>query len=69
MTARQTTTDRFLRLPDVSGVTGLSRATIYRKIAANDFPRPMSLGVRASGWLESEVQAWLASRARRPGPS
>jgi prophage regulatory protein len=58
--------DRFLRLPDVRRVTGLSRATIYRKIAANEFPRQRALGERASGWLYSEVQAWITNRAQRP---
>ena len=55
-------TDRFLRLPAVRDVTGLSRATIYRKIAANDFPKPKSLSVQAVGWLESEVRKWVEDR-------
>jgi prophage regulatory protein len=61
--------DRFLRLPDVRRVTGLSRATICRKIAASQFPRQWALSDRASGWLQSEVQAWVANRAQRPSPS
>nr|WP_299593386.1 AlpA family transcriptional regulator [Sphingomonas bacterium] len=56
-------TDRFLRLPDVRGITGLSRATIYRKIAAHEFPKPKSLSVQAVGWLESEIRKWVEDRA------
>jgi prophage regulatory protein len=26
------------------------------------FPRPVRLGVRAVGWRESDIVAWLASR-------
>lgn len=51
-----------LRLPVVKGRTGLSRSTIYLRIAEGSFPKPINLGSRAVGWLESEVDAWLASR-------
>jgi len=49
-----------LRLPSVKARTGLSRSTIYLRIAEGSFPRPISLGARAVGWLESEVEAWLS---------
>jgi len=48
-----------LRLPAVKTSTGLSRSTIYLRIAEGRFPRPVSLGGRAVGWLEVEVQQWL----------
>jgi prophage regulatory protein len=51
-----------LRLPAVKERTGLSRSSIYLRIARNDFPRPISLGARAVGWLEHEIEDWLASR-------
>lgn len=56
--ASQTTPDRFLRLPAVLWRTGLSRATLYRKIAAGTFPRQVKIGERCCGWRESEVTAW-----------
>ena len=43
-----------LRLPDVKRSTGLSRSTIYLRIAQGTFPKPVSLGGRAVGWLEAE---------------
>jgi prophage regulatory protein len=51
-----------LRLPAVKSRTGLSRSTIYLRIAAGNFPKPISLGARAVGWLDSEIDAWLASQ-------
>lgn len=48
-----------LRLPAVKARTGLSRSTIYLRIAESTFPKPVSLGGRAIGWVESEIQQWL----------
>lgn len=48
-----------LRLPAVKASTGLSRSTIYLRISQGTFPRPVSLGARAVGWIEAEVQQWL----------
>ena len=52
-------TRTILRLPAVKARTGLSRSSIYLRIARGDFPKPVSLGGRAVGWIESEIQAWL----------
>jgi prophage regulatory protein len=51
-----------LRLPDVKRSTGLSRSTIYLRITQGAFPKPISLGGRAVGWLETEIQQWLQRR-------
>ena len=51
-----------LRLPQVQARTGLSRSTIYAKIAAQKFPEPINLGARAVGWLSDEIEAWLVAR-------
>ncbi|WP_298725744.1 AlpA family transcriptional regulator [uncultured Ferrovibrio sp.] len=56
---------RILRLPEVKRETGLSRATIYRKIKAGDFPAPVELSRNSVGWYESEIAAWKANRPRR----
>jgi prophage regulatory protein len=57
-----TTPDMILRLPAVRSRCGLSRSSIYLKIRKGEFPRPISLGARAVGWLASEVSLWLADR-------
>jgi len=51
-----------LRLPVVKARTGLSRSTIYLRISEGAFPKPVSLGPRAVGWVESEIAEWIASR-------
>jgi prophage regulatory protein len=54
--------DSILRLPAVKTRTGLSRSTIYLRVSQGTFPRPVSLGGRAVGWVEEEIQSWLAER-------
>jgi prophage regulatory protein len=48
-----------LRRPDVESRTGLARSTIYLRVSQGTFPRPVSLGGRAVGWIESEIEDWL----------
>jgi prophage regulatory protein len=50
-----------LRRKQVEKKTGLSRSTIYLRIKEGTFPRQVNLGARAVGWLENEIEAWLAS--------
>ena len=51
-----------LRLPAVMSRTGLSRSTIYLRVSQKTFPLPVALGGRAVGWVEREVEEWLAQR-------
>ena len=53
-----------LRLPMVIRITGLARSTIYKLVSQNQFPVPIKLSKRAVAWLQSEVEAWVASRVR-----
>lgn len=48
-----------LRRRVVQDRTGLSRSTIYLRMAQGSFPKSVPLGVRAVGWLEDEIEAWL----------
>ena len=52
-------THTILRLPAVKNRTGLSRSTIYLRVSQGTFPKPVSLGGRAVGWVEAEIQEWL----------
>ena len=56
-----------LRRKQVEKRTGLSRSTIYLRIQEGTFPKPLNLGVRAVGWLESEVDGWLKERVTERG--
>lgn len=51
-----------LRLPAVMTRTGLSRSTIYLRVSESRFPIPISLGGRAVGWIEAEIEAWLQAQ-------
>lgn len=53
---------QILRLPAVCRATGLGRSMVYQLEAANRFPRRIKIGARAVGWIEAEIQSWLAER-------
>ena len=53
---------KILRRPAVEDRVGLSRSSIYQKMQQGEFPNSIPLGARSVGWLESEVEAWLAAR-------
>ncbi|EPT9252277.1 AlpA family phage regulatory protein [Vibrio alginolyticus] len=42
---------RLLRIKEVTEKTGLSKTAIYDNMNAGQFPRNISLGVRAVAWL------------------
>ena len=42
--------------------TGLSRSTIKERVREGSFPKPVSLGPRAKGWIEAEIEEWMRER-------
>jgi len=61
-TAPSPTVTRLMTLSDVLASVSLSQATVYRMIAAGEFPRPVKVGT-ASRWLSSEIEAWIDALA------
>jgi prophage regulatory protein len=57
-----TVNDPILRMAEVERTTGLKKSTIYLLIKQKEFPSPISLGLRASGWLMSEINQWKQER-------
>ena len=51
--------DRIIRLKEVLLKTGLTRSTLYRKIASRTFPRQIMISTRCIGWRESDLNDWL----------
>lgn len=52
--------DRLIRITEVRHRTGLSTATIYRKMEDGSFPKQRKLSVHVVAWYESDVNAWVA---------
>ena len=65
MATAETQIDRYIRLPEVQYLTGLSKAQIYALISKEQFPKQIKLGDRASAWIESQVRAWMQDRANQ----
>ena len=60
-----------LRRRQVEERTGLSRSSIYLRVSQGNFPKAISLGARAVGWLDTEIDAWLSQQlnlSRKPRP-
>jgi prophage regulatory protein len=55
--------DRFLRINEVLGRTGLSRSTLYRKIETGTFPEQVRIAERCCGWRESAITEWMSDPA------
>lgn len=51
--------NKVIRLPEVKNKTGLSRSSIYLRMSLGEFPLSISLGERAIGWLESDIDQWI----------
>lgn len=56
--------ERIIRLRTVLERTGLSRSSVYRKIADGTFPAQLKIGVHGAGWHESAINRWIADPAR-----
>ena len=54
--------NKLLRLPQVKSATGLSKSTIYARIAEGAFPKQIPLGPRLVVWVESDIQNWIAEQ-------
>lgn len=74
MAAQLQTALTILRRKQVEARTGLSRSTIYAKLRQNPkrpsdydptFPRPISVGAKAVGWLSHEIDAWLTAQVEK----
>jgi len=56
------TSDRIMLDPEVKRVTGLSSSTRWREIREKRFPQPIPISRGRRGWLQSEIEVWLAQR-------
>ena len=68
MADQPATIDPILRWPQLAEIVPISRSHAHALAAEGKFPKPIKLGPRASGWLLSEVNAWLAERVAESRP-
>lgn len=47
----------------MSTMSGMARSTIYLYISEGLWPKPVRLGLRASGWPADEIEVILRARA------
>lgn len=59
--AEPTSPRRLLRRAEVMNRVGLSKSTLYSRISAGTFPKPVTLGSSVR-WVESEVEDWISER-------
>ncbi|MBM4275595.1 MAG: AlpA family phage regulatory protein [Deltaproteobacteria bacterium] len=53
------------REKEVIKIVGKSRSSIWRDEKAGRFPKRVRIGIRACGWLRSDLEAWLQSLKNR----
>ncbi|MDR0250779.1 MAG: AlpA family phage regulatory protein [Burkholderiales bacterium] len=57
-------TDKIIRCREVCDRIGLSKTTLYEMIRRGTFPPSQKIGLRATGWRASLVDAWIAGSWR-----
>lgn len=62
MPAISTSAPAISRRPQVQVRTGLPKSSIYALMAKGTFPRPVKIGARAVGWLNSDIDAWIETQ-------
>lgn len=67
MTKEVNSADRILRWPEVHQKTGLCRSYVHLLISRGEFPHQIILGKRCSGWLESDITAWINEKVSNSG--
>ena len=54
--------DRFLKRPEVTAITGLSKTTIYERIRQGVLPQRIPTGNRNVVWSENQIMAWIEQK-------
>lgn len=58
---------KLMRMPDVLDAIGISKSTLYRMVAAGEFPAGVRIGERAIAWPSDEVQEFIRVRRAERG--
>jgi predicted DNA-binding transcriptional regulator AlpA len=49
--------------PESAAPLPFSAPTLWRKVKAGSFPKPIKLSERVTGWKVGDVRAWMAAQA------
>jgi prophage regulatory protein len=60
-------TDRLMRYPEVVKATGLSRTTIWRRVAQGEFPKRVQISDGVVGFYQKDIEAFIKSRSLAEG--
>ena len=52
----------FLRQPQVLAFVPISKSTLWRRIQARSFPKPVKLSVRIAAWRVEDIRRWIADQ-------
>lgn len=69
MPTQRTKPRTLIRMPDVMEMTGLARSTIYAKVQADEFPRPLKISYRHVAWDMQDVLDWIEHLPVAKGPT
>jgi len=59
--------DRFMRLDEVLHITGLSCATVYRRMKEGTFQKQIRIGPNSVAWRQSVIAKWMSDLERFEG--
>lgn len=59
---------QILRLTQVKSLTGLSKTSLYQLIKQGKLKKPIRLGVRSVGWLQTDIEEFIAERVKASRP-
>jgi len=62
-----TSKPRLIRRQEVEQRVGLCKASIYNRINAGAFPKPISIGGGRVAWLEGDIDQWIGERLAEAG--
>ena len=62
MQSKTTAPHRVMRKPAVKARVGISADSTLYDLMSRGFPRPINLGARSVGWIESEIESWIETR-------
>ena len=60
---------KFLKISEVTELTGASRASIYRWERDGNFPQRRQISQSRVGWVEEEIREWMEARPTGLGQS